>query len=209
MLTTVLLLTLFTADPAVADAASVPANFKAYFERAEASRTAAIKLAEERIEEQEIEYRGAAPARKGPLRKKINLDKSQLETNRARKALADLPNKPVPGDLGHLTEVDVLAVLDDKTLVAKILAQPMGKGNLSTHALLRLDSTKGIRTTDKHGYHPADIWLVLDENMSDDESAMKWIPTSAKKKPESLLVLKAVPSAELEKHRANWLASQK
>lgn len=234
MLTTLLLISLLTADPATVKPeakaespaasavplttggtapapAEVPANFQAYFERAEESHAATIKRAEVRIEEQEVEYRGAIPARKAPLRRNINLDKSRLAEDRKRTPIADLPKHPKPGDIGHLRSAKVLAVLDDTSLVAKILAQPLSKANVSGHALLRLESTKGITSNvnTKSSYQPTNTWIVLDESLSDNESAMKWVPRTQTARKEVLLVLKAVPASELAQHRAAWLATRK
>jgi hypothetical protein len=204
MLTTVLLLTLFTADPAVADAASVPANFKAYFERAEATWLINIKSREDAIERAEVAHRGAAANQKAAQRRKINDMKADLADMKKDKPRALLPNSPQPGDIGITSSAHVYAVLDDKTLAVKA-ATHQG----SVWAIMKLDSTKGIKTTtakEQKPYHPHDVVFVTSAPSDDDrEKAAKFMPIAASA---SLIVLEAIKPTELVKMRTLYDAGK-
>lgn len=198
MLTTVLLLTLFTADPAVADAGSVPANFKAYFERAEATWLINIKSREDAIERAEVAHRGAAANQKAAQRRKINDMKADLADMKKDKPRALLPKSPQPGDIGITSSAHVYAVLDDKTLAVKVATH---QGDV--WALMKLDSTKGITTTNAKGqksYHPHDIVFVAVEATPDQkEQAARFMPASSGK---PIIILETIKPAELAKMRA-------
>lgn len=219
MLTTLLLLSLLTADPdtvkpvtkAESPAASavplteVPANFQAYFERAEARWTVNLKARSDAIEKAEVVHRGAPANQKATQRRKINDMKSDLADMKKDHPRDLLPAAPKPDDIGITSSAHVYAVLDDKTIAVKATTD---KGY--AWAIMKLDSTKGIKTTTAKGqkpYNPHGVVFVTAEATDEDRDlAKKFLPLAPN---QSVIVLQAIKPAELAKMRTMYEASKK
>ena len=199
MLMPVLLLALFAADPA--GTAELPDNFRDYFERAEVGWAKGIATRELNIEKAEVAHKGAPVGEKATQRRKINDMKADLAGLKKTPARAILPASPQPGDVGIVSSTEIYAVLDEKTLAVKAATK-----DGSAWALLKMDSTKGIKTTkatatakEQKPYQPHDIvWLTVVPTPEQREQAVKFMPASGP----SLVILEAIKPAELGKMRA-------
>lgn len=184
----------------------LPVAFRDYFERADKEKSDLIKGAENKIALEEIALRGASPKSKAFRTRLLSDMKDSLLRLKKTKPIGYMPTNMEVNSVGVLRSCEVLAVIDERTIVANC----QGVERAFT-AVLKLDSTKGIQAGSK--LTPLDAWTVVDFDGLEDKSVALFLsrrgsPVFGRSGPEKagIAVLEIIKKSELEKYRAAYEA---
>lgn len=185
---------------------SLPTEFQSYFERADERKAELIMAAEAKVALKEIEVRGAAPKIKAARKRELSdMEESLRDLKKAKSFDFLIENRAInqqreANTIGVLGSCDVQAVIDEHTIVANCRGGP---GGPSITAVLKMDSTKGIRANSK--LTPSDVWQVTSTDGLEDEAVAVLLNRSGAVRGK-VKVLKIVKRGELEKYRAAYEA---
>lgn len=151
---------------------TIPANFREYLDRAAEVQSSEIKKLEKRISDFDARLRGVKKLdEKTALKERIRQTEDALAELKRSNATAVIPEKPVVGDIGLLQVIEVIEVIDEKTLILRWL--PNGKGRrpqidvaihpIDTNEIKSGDSTINadlLKVTETKG-EPSDVLTTL------------------------------------------------
>lgn len=217
-----LLLAALCADPdaKVAEPESVPANFEAYFERADALKSEVVAGGEAAVARAKIAVNSSGPAEKANSKKALGAAESELKAMKKMKPFAYLDPRKV-GSVGMFLAIDerakvheeianVVGVIDSKTVVVVGVAS-----GLKFVAVLKVSSTKGMTTATRIGptrnrdqwtLPQKSPWVVTGDSGLDDERVSALLRLKADE--DSVPIMEQIDAGGLEKHRKAFDAAK-
>ena len=196
-------LILMIAMCADAPSGGMPIGMQDYFERADAARANIEKIHTTKISDLEIAIRGERnPSKKANLRRELNRVENSYGDLKRSKVFAYMPKSPAVGTIGVFGVAEVVAVIDDKSVLVIVGDSVDQMQKQVTPVLITGIATKSLKARER--IHSTETWRVTDTAV-DDEVVLRRLSETDKK---HLYSVEAVPKREIEKYRSEYVASK-
>ena len=178
----------------------IPPRIREYLDREAQMESAQTAILEKRIAGFATKLRSAKPSQMSDIQKRIDQTKDELAVTRRKRFTGAVPDEPLVNDVGALTVMEVIEVVDDETVLVRWF--PHGKGRLprievAIHPIERGQFKKGDSVL-----NPDKAYRVTATKL--EPSAMIKRLITAGKNPEFVVEVTDTDSDEFRKWRVEY-----